>query len=383
MASRKSHRPWIQLDQSHPLLYRKEAIYRGDFGKLDESGDGLEFAAKRATLRHWAESVAKLRANGIKIPLARNHDEWDDPEKQLGEVVAASVEKNRKGLDALFLNIRFDSEQSRDIALKGDVSIGSPPKWIDGKKREYVYPLQHVASTNAPVIPGLESWQKIAAAFTQPKGSNMELDELIELLGIQVDDETAGSDEAKKALIKAKLAELTSGAPKPTDDPPADDMDMSHDDGTEGAPKPKAGGSEHSGGASGGQVKRVAVHFSHPVVVKTVRDARLAQLDAMVDSNTITPATRTMLAKKHCSEAGIKLELSHDSENGGSAFDDAVELAKAMAKERPLKNHGRTAVAGDYTDEDVIELAHDKSQKGALAKNMEKLAASRGQKQTA
>lgn len=355
-------RGWVLLDAKQRLLFRKEAIYRGDFGKLDSSGTGIEFNVVSDTLHHWMQSVRQLRRNGVAIPLSKSHETWDSSEDRLGEVLDASVRANDQGLPSLFLDILFDDEQSRDIALKGDVSIGSPPIWYDGKKREYQYPLQHVASTAAPVIPGLETWQAIAAAFraAQPiKGQVMELDDLIAMLGIEVPEE-ANTDEAKIALIKQKLTELVGKPPEEPAQPPAtEDVDMSQGDPPVATPAAPAVP----------QAKKVTVAFSHaPVLVKTVRDSRLAQLDALVTQNIITPAVKQELALAHCSDGGIKLELSNGS--SGNEFDSAIKLVKLMAKSKPLARHGRSEAVDD---ESIIELAHS-SNDHSLVKNAEKRA---------
>lgn len=335
-------RGWLLLDQSKPLLYRKEVIYEGEFSKLNFSGNGIEFAIAHDTLNHWKRSLEEQLAAGIQVPFSKSHKTWDAPEDRLGKVVAAEVRENDNGLPSLILDFLFDDEKSRDIGLKGDVSIGSPPVWYDGKGRKWEYPLQHVASTNAPVIPGLETWQAIAAAFNT-RGSKMELDELIELLGIEVPDD-ANTDEAKKALIQAKLKELTGGG-APAEETPAD-APVEASQGAKAAPATP----------TVPQAKKVTVAFSHPTIVNTVRNARLAQLDALVTQNVITPAVKKKLELAHCSAEGIKLELSHADGNESKVFDDAIDLAKAMASDRPLKSSGRSA-AGD--DPDALELSHD------------------------
>lgn len=354
MAKRKPtaepHKPaWLLLDAKTRLRYRKELIYQGDWGKLDSKGEGIEFGVVRDTLTHWRDSVNEFQKLGISIPLSKSHDNWESTEDRLGEIVAAEVGKNSKGHPSLFLDIEFDDEKSRDIALKGDVSIGSPPVWHDGAKRKHVYPVQHVASTAAPVIPGLETWQAIAAAFgeSKSKGTTMDLDELITLLGIEV-DESVNTDEAKKALIQAKLKELV-GSPAPEGEgsdggPAAPPLDAS-----QGTPAPAAA---PSGGVP--QAKKVTVAFSH-LQVKTVRKGRQAELDGYVAQNRLSPAVAKEIALAHCSDDAISLELSHNGT--GDAFDREVKIALSATQHRPLKASGRTE-AGDDSDEAIIELSH-------------------------
>lgn len=339
-------RAWLLLDKSNPLLYSKEVIYEGEFAKLNSSGKGIEFAIARDTLQHWKRSLEEQLAAGLVVPFSKSHQNWDDPEQKLGKVVGAEVGVNDKGLPSFKLHFLFDDEKSRDIGLKGDVSIGSPPVWYDGKGRKWVYPLQHVASTNAPVIPGLETWQAIAAAFSETsRGSIMELDELIELLGIEV-PEDANTDEAKKALIQAKLKELVGGG-----DPSAEGE-------VEGAAPVAA--SQTTPAATPAtpavpQAKKVTVAFSHPTLVKTVRNARMERLNALVEQRVITPDVKRKLELAHCSEKHIALELSHEDSGEADAFESAIELCKAMAKARPLSATGRSDA---HDDDGVLELSH-------------------------
>lgn len=352
-SSKKAEAVWILLDQKQPLIYRKEAIYLGDWGKLNSEGEGIEFNVYRDTLEHWKQSTEQFRKLGIAIPLSKSHDNWDRTEDRLGEVIAASVKPNSKGKPSLFLDIRFDDEKSRDIALKGDVSIGSPPTWYDGAKNKHVYPLQHVASTAAPVIPGLETWQAIAAAFgeSKSKGSNMEIDELIALLGIEV-DESVNTDDGKKALVMAKLKELV-GAPakKPEGEGEAGKEG-------EGTPSPVDAslnsGAQPAEPAKERDMKKVTVAFSH-LQVKTVRKGRQAELDSYVAQGKMSPATAKEIALAHCDDKAIGLELSHNGD--GSAFDREVAIALSATKHKPLSKSGRTE-AGDDSDEAIIELSH-------------------------
>ena len=75
----QSLRGWVLLDQKNRLLYEKEVIYDGDWKKLDSEGEGIAFAVQRNTLNHWQKSLRDLRAAGIKPPLAKSHETWDQP----------------------------------------------------------------------------------------------------------------------------------------------------------------------------------------------------------------------------------------------------------------------------------------------------------------
>lgn len=335
-------RGWIRLDQKTPLLYRKEVIYSGDWKKLDSSGEGIAFAVAHNTLNHWKESLTALRAAGIKSPLTKSHEQWDQPENRLGEVTNAVVSENDKGLPSLYLDILFDDEKSRDIGLKGDVSIGSPPDvWYDGTGKAWTYPLQHVASTNTPVIPGLETWQKIAAAFgasNKSKGSKMDLDALIKLLGIKVPD--GAGDDVKSALCEQAIQKLV---------------------------EDEAGEGDAAGGAPPVPADTNMSH-DHPMV-ELYRDSGGDRVQALVEGEIITPAVAKFINLSFCDPKDIAFELSHD--RGGSQLKKVIELVKMVAKDRPLKASGRTDAVDDAR---AIELSHASASNGGLAKNAEKRA---------
>lgn len=334
-------RPWLRLDETKPLLYEKEAIYADQFGKLNSDGEGIEFEPYVATLDHWKESVDQFKANGVKIPLAKSHDGWDQTENGLGEVIGARRGLNDKGIESIFLQVLFDDEKSRDIGLKGDVSIESPPEFYDGKKNKYVYPIRHVASTNAPVIPGLESWQAIAASFgsTKSKGNTMDLDQLIELLGITVDD-ADNNDDAKTALIRAKIKELVGDEAAEGDDPKEKPADATPPH------KPAAPGTPATPAVALSEKTKPS-----PLIVKTIRANREQQVAGLIEAGFISPATGKELTLSFCSDKAIGVELSEDGD--GSQFDSMVRILKTN---KPLAKSGRSASGlGDSE----IELSHD------------------------
>lgn len=373
-------RGWLLLAKDSPLLFEKEVIYDGDWKKLDSDGEGIAFAVRKNILNHWRDSLAELRAAGIKSPLATNHETWDQPENRLGEIVGANVRENDSGLPALFLRILFDDEKSRDIGLKGDVSIGSPGEWYDGTGRRWDWPLQHVASTNAPVIPGLEQWRKIAASFSKSttKANTMDLDELIKLLGITVPD--GASDETKQALIEAKLAQdygTGDAAGDGGDATPApQETNMSHEEDEQQKRKAAPAAQPTNGGTNGGgngPMKKVTVAFAHPTLVNSVVGGRKAQIDALLDKGSITPAHAKELKLSYCDSEAVKLELSHDGDSATDEFERTIQTIKRMATDRPLKASGRS-IAGSDDVESAIELSHATGAADRLVKDAERRA---------
>lgn len=364
-------RGWVQFDKKNRLLYEKEVIYEDDFGKLDSEGEGIAFAVRSRILKHWHESLRDLRTAGIKSPFAKTHDSWDQPEDRLGELVGSDFRANEKGIPSLFLRILFDDEKSRDIGLKGDVSIGSPEVWYDGKKRKWEWPLQHVASTNAPVVPDLEPWRKIAASFSKSntaKGHNMEPDDLIALLGITVED--GAGDDVKWALIKQKLAELTGNKPAKEgegEEPAVEEVAASHED--DEARRKAAAANASGNGTPVPQAKRVTVAFSHDdPTVELYRDSNVERVNALIENRVVTPAVGKFITTSFCDSKDIAFDLTH--KRGGTQFKKVIELVKMIAKDRPLNPSGRSLAGGD---ESAIELSHNQAS-DVLTKNAEKRA---------
>src|SRR4051812_29771909 len=119
MAKKSAQPRWLQLDSKKPLRFRKETIYSGDFNK-----DGDEFAISDEMLKRLADSVTELRLAGVDVPFANGHEDWMNAANRLGDIVGAVVEKNEKGIPALFIDVDFADEAARDLAIKADVSIG-------------------------------------------------------------------------------------------------------------------------------------------------------------------------------------------------------------------------------------------------------------------
>lgn len=358
-AARAKRYGWsICASSSSGLVYEKEVIPEGEWAKLNREGKGIQFETYRSTLQHWAKSVGELLAAGVKPVLAKSHDHWDKPEEKLGEIVGAEVRKNRKGRDALFARVRFDDDESKAIALKGDVSIGSPDVWYDGRGKKWNYPFQHLASTNSPVIPGLEKWQAIAASFgTASKGNTMDLDELIALLGIEV-PEDANTDEAKKALIQAKLKELSGGGAPAPEAEPVEGEPVEASQTATGVASPNVGK---------GAARKVSatVSFSKenpppPLVVKSIGEGRKATIEGKVAQHKFAPAVAADLIASFCSAERVSLELCHGDD--GREFDLALSIAEKSAANPPLAKHGRSA-ASDDSDDAVLELAHNSGRK--------------------
>lgn len=332
---------WVLLDKKHPLKWRKEVLPVGHWEKLDENGDGLSFDADEKLLSHLVDSVSKLRANGVSIPYAKSHDGWELAENKYGEIVGASVGKNSRGTKSFFVDVMFDSESAAKECTKTDSSVGIPDKFFDGKGNEYHHPLRHVAATNAPVIPGLDRWQAIAASFAKQLtashgdvelGESDMLQKIAQMLGIDIE----GMDEAQVgAAIEEAITSLKGGGGEDqemSEEEGDDDMefsdDLPEDEEIVGKPTPK----------SITKTRSETVKMSHsPLVINVVRDNRREQIQSLVERRKIDSATGRQLLASFCGNKRIKLELSEKKDSG--EFERTVKL---LAKNDPLNLSGRS-----------------------------------------
>lgn len=285
--SQKDTAPW-QLaghgDQDGKPVYVKELIYTGKF----RMANGVEFEVDRGTLDHWASTHASLSENGIQVPLPIEHS--DDPEKTRGHIVGMYVENNSRGIPALFGKVQFRDPQAAELAKTAQVSIFSPPEFIDGKGNHYVRPIKHVALTDYPVIPSLQGFQSIAASFVSPKEAIMPLKELATKLALSCEDETKLEDtiiasfKAKDELVSQKDTEIEALKKRIPADP-------------------------------------ISVSAAHRNMLKDNRDMKLSLL---VSKGHISPAVKDELVKAFCSDDTLTLALSREG-----SFDpfDAVVLA--------------------------------------------------------
>lgn len=251
-------------------------------------------------LSHIAKQANAMLAAGIMIPFSKSHEKWRDTDQKLGKIVGASVDKNSKGVDALFLDVEFDNEAARDLSLNGEVSVGVPDRWQDGTGRTWHLPLQHAITTAAPVVAGMDSWQSLAASFA---ANPTYMSTLYELLGVDTDEAAL---EAVQGL-QTKVAELT--APK---------LELSFD-----AP-----------------------------ILKTFQEARIARLNADVTLGEIGPATRDEMILAFANDKFLGMELSQGSTD---TFEQTYKLVKLASKNPPVRTNGRMS----HPSNGAMELSHN------------------------
>ena len=311
-----THQPelaaWCLADRAGGKpVYIKELIYAGEF---QQSG-GARFMVDEPLLMHWASTHDLLTTNGIGVPLPVSHTE--DPEANRGQVIGMFVEKNTRGIPALFGRIQFRDQEAAELAKTSQVSLFSPPEFVDGKGNRYVRPIKHVALTDYPVIPALQGFQSIAASFVVPlkKEATMPLKELATRLNIQCEDDAqlaetiVASFEAKSTLILGKDAEIEVLKKKV----PADPLTVT---------------AAHKG---------------------MLRDNRSMKLGALVAGGHISPAVKADLEAAFCAEEALVLALSRETPTDGF---DAIVAALAKNVIVPLGAGNVIVLASDKLEQE-------------------------------
>lgn len=275
---------WSLADEADHT-YWKEAIYAGDF----ELPSGESITIDLEMLQHWDQVTNKMLANGIKIPLPIGHT--TDPDKNRGDVIAARVGVNQSGLPSLYLKTKFHDAQKAEASKHSQVSIFSPPEFVDGKGNRYVRPITHLAITDYPVIPGLQGFQSIAASFVpSKKEADMPLKALAARLNLQCEN-----DEQLEETIVASFSTLNTTVSER-------DQALAQKDEEIAALRAKVPGDP------------LTVSASHLSMLKDNREMKLSRL---VDEAKISPAVKEGLVDIFCSPTQLTLSLSSEQGDGG------------------------------------------------------------------
>jgi len=278
-----------------PLIFEKELVYDGTFTKGDK-----KFTVTKDDLLHWKDQVDGFAKSGIDVPMPLGHT--TDPEKTRAKLLSIDVRPKSNGKHAAFGKLKFSDSQAAKLAKTADVSIYVEPSFKDGNGTVWKRPIRHVAFTNYPVIPGLGSFQAVAASFD----GSLDMSPMVPLaqqLGIQNADQK--DDAALTAEIVAsfsalvdKVKKLETGGGQPGQQP--------------GVPQP--------GQQQPGLPPQQKMQFSAPML-GLLRDNRLNKLDRMVGKN-ITKATRDELVKIHCTDDALALAFENvEGGAGDEAFD--------------------------------------------------------------
>jgi hypothetical protein len=137
--------------------FLKELIKTGHYVK---ESDGLEFNVTPALIEHWAATFARMRANGLNVPVPNGHTHD-------GAANRGWVRHLFRAGDSLYGVVDLVGD-GIPMAATNDVSIYAVPEFTDGHGNRYRWPILHVALCTDPVVPGLAGFLPIAAALDLP-----------------------------------------------------------------------------------------------------------------------------------------------------------------------------------------------------------------------
>jgi len=306
---------WLKLSKN---VYRKEVL---PVGKYRKDSEDLDFEITLDTLNHVNTAVTGMLSHGVKIPLVKNHD----GDSAFGQVIGAQVEN-----DSLFCDIEFTDETCRSEAMRNDVSAFIPPEFVDGKGNAWKRPLRHLAITPYPVIPGLGTWNPIAASFHSPEPTQKESPMLEELIGaLELSFDAKETQEVKEKKTVAAVQTLVEQSLEL-----ADEVIKLREQGTE----------ESSVDLPAGFVSMAAKTRKH-------------EIEDLLLGEKITPHQYKGFCELFCDEEAVTLSLSEEGGQSSNVFDKVMNILKSN---KAVKKSGKTlklAHGGQTGDSPLVKAA--------------------------
>lgn len=344
--------PWKPVNG---LVYEKELLPVGPVTKW-VNGDKLvtDVDIQLSFLERVVAQFKKFKEVGVRVPLFKSHIE--DVDNDRGTVEDVFIQNNQSGVPSLYGRVAFSSEEAAKVGSKVDVSVMCPPKFVDGKGNAYEFPLRHVALTSIPVVPNLEPFRPVVFSFdpeiTDADGLLFAAEEAENLetadtgLEFEAEADQLPAEDALILIADLLNVDLSTGNQSVVDavsvllggeQPPMDDDD-----------EPVATPTE-------------AVVASHeptePLVLSArmteqLTNARKSQIAALVTERILSPALAQKFTDRFASSEAIALDFT-SSQDGPTAFDDAVALAREMANDKPITAKPRQVVALSHDDPDA------------------------------
>jgi hypothetical protein len=303
---RSEHPPAMAIIAGGSQRFTKELIHVGRF-RSPQTGE--PFDVTDDMLADWAKTFKAMRANGIKVPIPQTHDTSGNTDNNRGWV-EDMVHEGDKLLGVLELH----ADDPEQLAKVSDVSIYSPPEFVDGEGRTYKRPILHVALCTDPLIPGLGGFQPVTVPLAasgkteivnvsifaeQEEVKKMDLKALQEALGLadELTEENAVETITKLvAALKARVAELEAATKEKPKEEPATTASRT-------PPEPD------------------------PEIVRLAAENRTMKLEGLVAAGRITPAVRDKLKGIFLGPENAALKASL-GKGDGAAFDGFVEALK-------------------------------------------------------
>lgn len=355
-------------------LYRIETIPVGSFvkdnAKTGDAHERIPFEVDLNTLKHWKRTFEDMKFNGIEVPMPLNHTE--DPEARRATVVDFEIDKNDRGIDSLFTVFKFKNEEAEKNLKDTGVSIFVPPKFVDGKDKEYIYPIRHVAFTDYPVIPGLAKMQPLAIAasyvevdkkvnskvnskkketkkMAKVKKDNMENEEMENDEGGEDEECKVTIEDIREIATKLGIEDLPDNKLLEAINHVIDKiMEQSSDDGEEENDEEENDVENKDKGGTGPVAHRVKHEEEHyhppgnqpPIAAGFIslgRKQRVTEIRSLAKDGYITPDTANKLVKNFCSDEALQLAFSSEGDVLDN-FDSTIELLKTNGKVVNLDN---------------------------------------------
>lgn len=274
--------------------YRKELMKIGHYD--DEAGEDFDVTSE--TLDHWIKTFAEMKQNGNKIPIPLAHTKADDPKANAGWCLNM-FRDNGTLVGSLAL-----SNEKRELALSTDVSIFSPPEYVDANGVKYIQPITHIALTTNPSVSGLGAFKQLS--LSSSKGDpDMDPKTLAKLLGL--------AEDADEAVITAEITKLKT---------PAQTIAASQ-----------------------------GVTTVDPQFMQMVSETRTGKLDTLLNSEVITPALKDKIAKVFVESAALTLSMS---KGGDKVYFDL--LMEALVDSAAAKK-----LLGERTGPQTLALANTRA----------------------
>lgn len=369
-------------------IFRKELAYQGTFRKMKEDGSEPEFELDITPelMNHWVQTFRQMKQNGVGVPMPIGHT--SEPDRRRGTVYDLRVEPNpkRKGGMSLYAYCGFNDHDAAKQFKHSNVSLFMPPKQFDGKGRQYIRPVKHVAITDYPVIPGLDAFQQVAASFTNAfelslsnEDDEMSLtwQDVADELGIEVPE---GADEE---TAKAAVQDAVGGGSGPDDEGDDegddgigdDDTDLLHDEEDEDEEASFEVPDDEFGADDGGDLvddegdDEMRTQGAPPAmsmeptpvpltVVKREAKNRRDELSSLVKSGRISPACAKVLEKKYCTDSHVGVALSLEPSLGcaGDDFDEVVAALSLIPEKSIASTGSKTGPQNHRADKSPIVL---------------------------
>lgn len=294
--------PAISIMAGGNKRFRKELIHTGRF---TNAATGDVYNVTDTDLADWAKTFKAMQTNGVRVPVPQTHENTGSTDNNRGWVEDMVHEGNR-----LMGVLELHSDDPEQLAAVSDVSIFSPPEFVDGEGRKYKRPILHVALCTDPLIPGMKGFQPVTASlsasqktetinveiFQSAKEKIMDWKPFMEAFGVkdELTDENAlpmlsglHATEKKRADdAEAKVAELTKQVTASRTPPEPD-----------------------------------------PEIVRLAAENRTMKLEGLVAAGRITPVVRDKLKGIFLGPENAALKASL-SKGEGSAFDGFMEALK-------------------------------------------------------